>query len=144
VTAYLGAVAFVIAGATGAMYLIANRRLRRKVRTGGPNFGSLERLEHITFMAVTTGFALLTIGMITGLARVQHEGNGRLGPHWFTSPKVLLATAVWIVYALILHSPINPSFRGRKTALLSILGLVLMFGTIVAVQLMPAATGGAH
>lgn len=150
VTAYLGAVAFVIAGATGVMYLIANRRLRKKVRTG-PNFGSLERLEHLTFLAVTVGFALLTIGMITGIARVQHEGNGRLGPHWFASPKVLLATAVWVVYALVLHSPINPSFRGRKTAMLSILGVVLMFGTIVAVQFMPSPgastaseAGGAH
>ena len=142
VTAYLGFVAFAISAAAGVMYLIANRRLRAKTRTAGPNFGSLERLEHITFLAVTTGFALLTIGLLTGLARIHHEGNGRLGPHWFTSPKVLLTFAVWVVYALVLHSPINPSFRGRRTAMLSILGFVLMVGTLVAVQFMP--TGGAQ
>ena len=135
VTSYLGAVAFVIAGAAGAMYLITNRRLRRKM--SGPNFGSLERLENITFVSVTAGFALLTIGLVTGLARVDHGDGGRLGPQWFTSPKVLLTAAVWLVYALVLHSPINPSFRGRKTAMLSILGLALMTGTIVAVQFMP-------
>ena len=48
--------------------------------------------------------------------------------------KLLLATSVWIVYAIVLHSPINPSFRGRKTAILSVLGFLLMVGTIVAVE----------
>ncbi|HZZ42767.1 MAG TPA: cytochrome c biogenesis protein CcsA [Tepidisphaeraceae bacterium] len=141
VTAYLGFVAFAIAGAAGLMYLIANRRLRSK-SPAGPRFGSLERLEHITFLSVTIGFALLTIGLITGIARIHHGGNGNLGPHWFTSPKVLLASAVWVVYALVLHAPFNPSFRGRRTAMLSILGFVLMVGTLVVVQFMPA--GGSH
>jgi ABC-type uncharacterized transport system permease subunit len=141
VTSYVGFVAFAIAGAAGAMYLITNRRLRKKTQAG-PSFGSLERLEHITFLAVTTGFALLTIGLVTGLARIHDEGGGRVGLNWFASPKVLLATAVWVVYALVLHSPINPSFRGRKTAMLSILGFLLMVGTIVVVQFMPA--GEAH
>ena len=57
-------------------------------------------------------------------------------------PKVLLAFCVWVVYALVLHAPINPSFRGRKAAMLSILGFVLMVGTLIAVQFMP--TGGGH
>lgn len=144
VTAYLGAVAFFIAGATGAMYLISNNRLRKKLPRTGPNFGSLERLEHITFLSVTGGFALLTIGLITGFFRVHHGGADRLGgAHWLTSPKVVLTIAVWLVYALVLHSPINPSFRGRKTALLSILGVFLMVFTLVAVQFMPEAAASA-
>ena len=48
--------------------------------------------------------------------------------------KIILACSVWVVYAIVLHSPINPSFRGRKTAILSVVGFVLMVGTIVAVQ----------
>src|SRR5215218_4310407 len=47
VTAYGGAVAFAIAAASGAMYVISSRRLRDK-RAVGPQFGSLERLEHLT------------------------------------------------------------------------------------------------
>lgn len=140
VTAYLGFVAFAIAGAAGVMYLLANRRLRSK--TTGTNFGSLERLEHLTFLAVTTGFALLTIGLVTGLTRLHHEGDQWFGQYGFASPKVLLATAAWLVYAVVLHSPINPRFRGRRTAMLSILGFALMTGTIIAVYFMPA--GGAN
>ena len=50
---------------------------------------------------------------------------------------VVLALAVWVVYAIVLHAPINPSFRGRKVAVLSMVGFVLMIGAIVAVQFLP-------
>jgi hypothetical protein len=42
------------------------------------------------------------------------------------------------VYGLILHSPINPSFRGRRTAMLSVVGFVLMISVLVAVQFLPS------
>jgi ABC-type uncharacterized transport system permease subunit len=132
VTAYGGAVAFAVAGAAGAMYLISNRRLHAKTAVPGPNFASLERLEHVTRTAVTLGFALLTVGAITGFVQILFEHR--------TTPttKVVLTVAVWIIYGLILHSPINPSFRGRRTAMLSIVGFVLMVSVLVAVQFLPS------
>jgi ABC-type transport system involved in cytochrome c biogenesis permease subunit len=143
VTAYGGAVAFVVAGAVGAMYLITTARLRsRLVVTGGTNFGSLERLEHFTRVSVTLGFALLTIGLITGVVEILHRpGSNPLGRDWFFHPIVLLTLGVWVIYALVLHAPINPAFRGRRAAMLSILGLVLMIGAVIAVLWMPK-TGG--
>ncbi len=129
VTAYGGAVAFAIACAVGCMYLVHNRRLRMKVAIPGPNLGSLERLEHVTMIAVTLGFALLTVGAITGLILMLAEQRDT------PLPKLLLTGGVWVAYALVLHSPMNPSFRGRKSAIMSIVGFVLMVGTIVAVQL---------
>jgi ABC-type uncharacterized transport system permease subunit len=126
ITAYGGALAFAVAGALGAMYLIVSRRLRSKTPAAGPNFGSLERLEHLTFITVTLGFALFSVGLVTGLARLRS--------HETQLAKVLLGVGVWIVYAIVLHSPINPSFRGRKTAILSVIGFVLMVGAIVAVE----------
>ena len=129
VTAFGGALAFAVAGAAGAMYLIVSRRLRsRTTSAAGPRLGSLERLEHLTFVSVTLGFALFTVGTVTGL--VEMSSNHKQTP----PAKLLLALSVWIVYAIVLHSPINPSFRGRKTAILSVIGFVLMVGTIVAVQ----------
>jgi len=74
-SAYGGTAAFAVAGAVGTMYLIANYRLRHKVSLAGPNLGSLERLEHLTLAAVTLGFALLTIGAITGLVEMIKEGR---------------------------------------------------------------------
>jgi ABC-type uncharacterized transport system permease subunit len=127
-SAYGGALAFAVAGAVGAMYLIVSRRLRAKTASAGPNLGSLERLEHLTFISVTLGFALFTIGTVTGLVEMFSADK-------HTQPaKLLLALSVWVVYAIVLHSPINPSFRGRKTAVLSVIGFLLMVGTIVAVE----------
>jgi ABC-type transport system involved in cytochrome c biogenesis permease subunit len=137
-TAYGGALAFAVAGAVGAMYLIADRRLRHKQTV---NLASLERLEHFTRVSVGLGFPLLTVGMITGLVRaLDMHGGSDLGPQWYESPKVWLAVAAWLVYALVLHAPMNPIFRGRRAALLSVVGLILMIGTLVAVQYVPAAS----
>jgi ABC-type uncharacterized transport system permease subunit len=136
VTAYGGAVAFAIAAASGAMYVAASRKLRHK-KPIGPQFGSLERLEHITMVGVTLGFALLTIGMVTGGVQMFEDPQ----KHQPTS-KIVLAVAVWFVYAVVLHAPINPSFRGRKVAVLSVVGFLLMLGTIVTVLLLPSGTGG--
>ena len=134
-----GFVLFAIAGAVGGLYLYVNRRLRSKRLVPGQGFGSLERLEHLTLVTVTLGFALLTIGLVTGLVRVlEPHGRNSLGPEWYRNPKVWLTFIAWGVYALVLHSPINPAFRGKRMAFLSVVGFVLMIGTFVAVQFMPA------
>jgi len=143
VSSFGGLFAFFIAGVCGVMYLIKQRQLRSRNASIAPQLGSLERLEHITYSSVTLGFALLTIGLVTGLVRVLTKGSDtNLGAQWYTNPKVILAFAVWVVYAIVLHAPINPRLRGRKTAILSVCGLVLTLGTLVAVQYVP--TGGAH
>ncbi|MBC7783042.1 MAG: cytochrome c biogenesis protein CcsA [Burkholderiales bacterium] len=130
---FIGPIAFALAAASGVMYLLLTKRLRNKHTVVDARFGSLERLERITYTAVTIGFALLTIGLITGIARAV-SADTRLGQNWFWQPKVLLATAAYVLYALVLHSPINPAFRGRRTAILSIAGFILLLGTIGVVQ----------
>lgn len=134
VTAYGGAVAFAIAAAGGAMYVLARRRVRRKSLTG-PNLGSLERLDHLMMTAVTLGFALLTVGLITGFVKMFEDNAQRM-----PVAKLLLASLAWLVYAVVMHAPFNPRFRGRRAALLSVFGFVLMIGTLVAVQFMPGGT----
>lgn len=131
VTAYGGAVAFAVAAAGGTMYVIASRRLRSKMPVRG--LGSLERIEHLTMVSVTVGFALLTVGLITGFVRYR--------PNQLPATKLALATLAWLVYAVVLHAPFNPRFRGRRVAVLSVFGFALMVGTMIVVLLVPG-TGG--
>jgi ABC-type transport system involved in cytochrome c biogenesis permease subunit len=134
-----GAAAFGVAAGVGAMYLVAAARLRRKAAIGQSPTASLERLENLTHWAVSFGFALLTVGIVTGLAKVIRQGpNTTLGAHWMTSPKVILAFTVWLIYAVALHTPITPAIRGRKSAMLSIVGFALMLATLVTVLYMPS------
>jgi ABC-type transport system involved in cytochrome c biogenesis permease subunit len=68
---------------------------------------------------------------------VHEHGHTRLGTHWFLSPKVILAFAAWAIFLVVLHTPVAPRLRGRKNAILSIVGLVLTIATLFAVLLMP-------
>ncbi len=131
VSAYAGAVAFAVGAAAGAMYLLAARRLRRKT-LGGPSLGSLERIERLTMGSVMLGFSLLTVALITGAVRMfaPRAANSSAG----MSSKVLLAIVAWGVYAVVLHAPINPRFRGRRAAILSVVGFVLIVAAMVTVQ----------
>jgi len=97
--------------------------------------GSLERLEHLMMVSVTLGFALLSVGLVTGLARMR-EGNVQS-----PAAKLWLGCLAWLVYAVVMHAPINPRFRGRKAAVLSVLGFALVVGALVAVQFMPGGEG---
>jgi ABC-type uncharacterized transport system permease subunit len=146
-TAYGGALALALAGALGAMYLVASRRLRSKqFSSPQPNdgLGSLERLESLAYLALVLGWSLFTIGLVTGLLWGIHlTAHGAAEQRAFFGPKIGLAVGVWIVYALALHTPISPTVRGRKAAVLSLIGLMLMAGTLVAVQFMPGGGGGA-
>ena len=135
VTSYGGALAFAVAAGAGAMYVFASRRLRRKQL--GPSTGSLESLERLMMASVTLGFALLTIGLITGVLRLADDRPG----FGTSRSKALLATLAWLVYAVVMHAPINPRFRGRRAALLSVLGFALVAGSLVAVMFMPGGQG---
>jgi ABC-type uncharacterized transport system permease subunit len=130
---YTCAIAFAVAASTGTMYLVLRKRLRDKHTPVDARFGSLEKLERVTHTAVVIGFALLSVGLITGVVRVLQQDT-KLGHNWFWQPKVLFSTAAYVLYALILHSPMNPAFRGRRMAILSIAGFILLLGTIVVVQ----------
>ena len=126
-TSFGGAVFFAIAAAGGLMYVMASDRLRNK-KPAVRYLGSLERLERLNMNSVTIGFALLTVGIITGAIEMVHHNMPT------STWKIVLAGCVWVIYAIVLHAPINPVFRGRRAAALSVLGFVLMIGVLVAVQ----------
>ena len=146
---FLGTLAFVVAGTAGALYLMSDRMLRARP-VGGVHlppspgrFGSLERLEHLAHSAVTWGFAMFTLGILSGISWAVHEhGNSKLGQAWYFTPKVMLTMAVWVVFAVVLNTPIAPRLRGRKSAILSIVGLLLTIATLFAALRMPAAGAG--
>jgi ABC-type transport system involved in cytochrome c biogenesis permease subunit len=142
-SAFGGAVAFAVAGTAGAVYLVASQRLRKKSLDSGQRVGSLERLEAIIRTWVVIGFALLSVALVTGLMKVLQEGGRtRLGPDWFESPKVVLTAVVWLLYAAMLHTPLGPGLRGRRAAIVSLIGLLLMVFTLIAVQMMPPLLAG--
>jgi ABC-type uncharacterized transport system permease subunit len=140
---YVGMLAFVVAGAVGVLYLLSDKNLRARGKPGThapPSplvFGSLERLERLTYSAVTLGFALFTVGLLSGIVWVIQEDT-LLGDRWYLTPKVLLSLTGWALFAVVLHTPIAPRLRGRRNAMLSIAGLLLTLASLVAFLVMAA------
>jgi ABC-type uncharacterized transport system permease subunit len=138
VTTFLGTAAFAVAAATGALYLRADWALRSKRLDVIAPTTSLERLSRLNYSSVTLGFALFTVGCITGFVWMRHIQEPLYSsPQLLTSSKINFAIAAWIVYAIVLHTPITPRLRGRRNAWLSVAGFAFLLLSIVAVIAMP-------
>lgn len=135
---YLGTTCCGVAAIAGGMYLYVHYRLKRKDSLMGlGRLASLEALEKLIIRTSTTGFALLTLGLISGLIVIS-EGDSPLPPGWWFAPKIVLATLAWLVYALLMNIRYASGFRGRRAAWLSIFGLALLLATYVVVTSLPA------
>ncbi|MBI3087486.1 MAG: cytochrome c biogenesis protein CcsA [Candidatus Omnitrophica bacterium] len=131
VCALLSYVAFLVAFLSGALFLVQERQVKRK-RMGWlfrrlPALGTLDRLN---LLAIGAGFGLLSLGMAFGL----WGSRMLLGSRWPWDPKVLLTAVLWVAYLTLWMIRIRSTLRGRKIALLSILGFSLVLFTFLGVN----------
>lgn len=134
----VGTACYAIAASAGVTYLYADLRLRSKTGLNtGPSLGSLEAIERIIVRTAGLGFAMLTLGLATGLILLSSDGSG-MGSAWWYSSKVLLGTVVWALYALVMNARYAARFRGPRAAWLSIAGLVLLLVTWAVSTALPA------
>ena len=115
--------AFLMAFVSGVLFLIQERQLKRKHM--GKLFHSLpplETLERVNYFAISVGFGLLTVGIVCGFigARVF------FGHWWNGDPKEWLTVALWALYLFLWLIRFRATQRGRKVALLSVLGFSLV------------------
>lgn len=137
---YAGTAVAALAAAAAALYLHVQHRLKHKRDVPGlGRLSSLESLERVVQQTATLGFVLLTVGLVTGLViAVENPDHTRgLGAVWWRSPKVLLATVAWVIYALLMNLRYATGFRGTRAAVLAIAGFVLLLGTYGVVTAMP-------
>lgn len=123
--AFLGDAAFAMACGIGIMYLVQERYIKSK-HLGGlflklPN---LQVLDEVNYHLITLGFPLLTLAIITGVI----WANTAWGTYWRWDPKEVWSLITWLIYALVLHLRLTVGWRGKKAAMLSIAGfLVILF-----------------
>lgn len=117
--AILACGAFALAFVAGGMYLLQERQLKtRRLSSSFLLLPSIEQLEVINFRLLVMGFAMLTAGMIGGVISYRIVG------HW-TTPKIVWAASVWILYGAIVLARAFWSLRGRKIAFVSMISFVL-------------------
>ncbi|MGH9800332.1 MAG: cytochrome C assembly family protein, partial [Blastocatellia bacterium] len=125
--------AFIVTFVCGVMYLIQEHELKAK-RFGAAfqRLPALNTCDEIGYRSLTVGFVLLTLGVVTGIA----WNNQRDGRYWHNDPKEVMALVTWLVYLFIMHYRLMAGWRGRRVALLSIAGFVVVMLTWLGARAM--------
>ncbi len=130
---FLGNAAFALACGIGSLYLLQENAIKTK------NHGfifkrlpSLNLLDTAGQACVMAGFTLLTIGLITGSVYAKLVW----GRFWSWDPKEVWSALTWLYYALLLHERFTVGWRGRKAAIMSIIGFIFMLFTFFGVNLL--------
>ncbi|MBZ0156748.1 MAG: c-type cytochrome biogenesis protein CcsB [Alphaproteobacteria bacterium] len=130
--AFLGNAAFAVAFGIGIMYLLQEHYLKSKHVHGlFQRLPSLQMLDEINNKMINLGFPLLTCAIITGALWAESAW----GSYWRWDPKEVWSMIAWFIYALILHIRFTSGWRGRKAAILSIIGFVVVLFTFFGVNL---------
>jgi ABC-type transport system involved in cytochrome c biogenesis permease subunit len=129
-TVYLGLVAVALAGVSGMMYLFVARQLRRRDNPAATfrrlrSLGNLESVERIMIQSASVGYVLISLALITGIIILTRRPES-LGAEWWRSPKIIGSLIGWIIYALVMHVRLTATWRGRRAAWLSIIGLIVL------------------
>ncbi len=139
--AALGTVALLLAFALAVIYLVSERQLKRK--QPGRLFSrlpSLELVDRLGWQLSTWGFVLLTLVIVTG-SFVTHE----VGLGFFTlNPKSGFALLAWGLLAASIQARLVAGWRGRRIAVLVVVGFVLLvFSYAGLLTSTPIGLGGA-
>ena len=131
-TCFLGYASFVMAFAVGIMYLLKGR-----ARDGGTEEGTFLRLipasdvlEELLYQGVVLGFVLLSLGIMTGSVWAHYAW----GSYWSWDPKETWSLITWIIYALFLHARLIRGWRGRRMAVMSLVGFASVLFTYLGVN----------
>lgn len=128
--AVLGDSAFAFAFIVSIMYLIQERQLKAK-HLGAifHRLPSLDIMDTLAYKALTFGWPLFTLGMITGSILAESAW----GTYWNWSPKETWSLITWVMYLALLHLR-TIGWRGRKMAFLSIIGFVFVLISFLVVS----------
>jgi cytochrome c-type biogenesis protein CcsB len=130
---FLGNAAFALACGVGGLYLLQERAIKSKIQ--GFFFRrlpSLELLDSVGYHCIVSGFIMLTIGLASGFVYARIVW----GHFWSWDPKEVWATVVWLFYAALLHERLTVGWRGRKSAVMSIIGFAVILFTFLGVNLL--------
>ena len=123
--------AFLVAFIAGMLFLVQERQLKRK-RMGVlfHRLPSLSFLDRTNFLMISSGFWFLSAGLAFGLIGTR-LWRGRW---WTGDPKEYLTVTLWGAYCVLWLVRLRSTLRGRRVALLSILGFGFVLAAFAAVS----------
>ena len=128
ITCFFGYAAFAVSFGISLLFLIQHRW--EGISGGIGWLPNTKALDEINYRAIVLGFPMLTVGIITGAA----WANYAWGSYWGWDPKETWSLITWLIYAAFLHARITRDWRGRRMAILSLVGFMAVLFTYFGVS----------
>lgn len=130
ITCFFGYAAFGVSFGLSIMYLL--KRLDAPERNNIflkliPSQGILDELN---YQMIVIGFLMLTLGIITGSV----WAHSAWGSYWSWDPKETWSLITWLIYAAVIHSRMVRGWKGKKIAILSMVGFFCVLFTYFGVN----------
>ncbi|MGH3462132.1 MAG: c-type cytochrome biogenesis protein CcsB [Kribbellaceae bacterium] len=130
--------AFTVGALASVLYLV-KARAERRVLAGGMMPGQLGRvpssdaIDALAYKVHAFAFPLWTFGvLVAGPIWAEHAW----GRYWNWDPKEVWSFVVWVIYAAYLHARATAGWRGRKAALVAVVGWLAFLFNFVGVNLL--------
>ena len=131
ITIFIGEASFALACGVGLLYLIQEHSIKTKQR--GFFFRrlpSLDLLDYTGYGCIVLGFTMLTLGLVSGFVYAKSVW----GKFWSWDPKEIWAGITWLLYAALLHQRLTVGWRGRRAAIMAIIGFAAVLFTFLGVN----------
>jgi ABC-type transport system involved in cytochrome c biogenesis permease subunit len=128
ITCFFGYAAFAVSFGISLLFLIQHRR--EVIHEGIGWLPGSTTLDEINYWSIGIGFPMLTVGIITGAAWAHYAW----GSYWSWDPKETWSLITWFIYAAFLHARITRDWRGRRMAILSLIGFMAVLFTYFGVS----------
>lgn len=135
VTCFMGYAGFTFAFGCALIYFMKSGK-----QSGGESgegflnrLPSTDSLDDLINRTTALGFVFLSIGIMTGSVWAHYAW----GSYWSWDPKETWSLITWLIYAVMLHSRYVRDWRGRRTALMSVIGFASMLFTYLGVNMLP-------
>jgi ABC-type transport system involved in cytochrome c biogenesis permease subunit len=132
----LGVALFGIAFSVAVMYLLQEREVK------GKKFGalfsrlpSLDALDRMVQRLVRAGFVLYTVALVAGTITASAVWKSA----WSWDPQQIVSLVVWSLYFALVQLR-HSGWHGRRYAVLTLVGFVLVLGSMVTLRVVPGAT----
>lgn len=119
-TAIIAYVAFAVAAVLGALYLIYEKN---------EDTDRLPLLDELNHKAIIMGIIFQTFLLVTGAVWAEEVW----GAWWSWDPKETWGLITWLIYAIALHGYRSRQWKGRKSAIFSVLGILVVLFTLLGV-----------
>jgi len=128
---FVGEAGLALACGLGVLYLTQEKAIKSKK----PGFffrrlPSLDQLDTAGYGCILGGFLMMTLGLIMGVVYAK----AIWGRFWSWDPKEVWSGISWLFYAALLHERLSVGWRGRRAAIMAIIGFAILLFTFLGVN----------